>query len=80
MTFKLDIKTEKSKPEPVKQFIQLIHESEKEVLSVYRFALNNNMYHIEKYGEIGWCWTGNSATIEEGIQRIESGNCYTKIK
>lgn len=80
MTFKLDIKTEKSKPEPIKRFIQLIHDSEDEPLSVYRFTLRENLYLEEKYGEIGWYWTGQTITIEEAKQKIESGHCYLEIK
>lgn len=78
MAFKLDIKTEKSKPEPIKQFICLREESD--LLCVYRFTLNNNIYRIEKYGQLGWRWTGDSATIEEANKVIKWGDCYAEIK
>lgn len=84
MTFKLDIKTGQS-PKPLihyaeKQFVHLIHDSEDEPLSVYRFTLRENLYLEEKYGEIGWYWTGKTITIEEAKQKIESGHCYLEIK
>lgn len=79
MNFKLDIKTEKSKPEPIKQFIQLIYESN-EVLSVYRFTLNNNLYEVDKYYEgTGWTWNGKTVTVEEAQEIIKSGNCFSQI-
>lgn len=80
MTMKLDIKTEKSKPEPIKQFIQLIYESD-DVLSVYRFTLNNNLYEVEKYRDgDGWIWNGTTVTIEEANKAIKWGDCYAEIK